>query len=130
MKKLITTAAALLLFAGISFAAETKLNNQSSATNKAVTVSTASTTSFISARTLAEIIEENATLRLKVEELTNEKENLSSMLGYSNMMHATINNLHEEKLKDQQENTDAQLDYARMMTATIINLNNVIAGNQ
>lgn len=126
MKKLITSAAALLLFAGISFAADTKVNTHSN--SAANTMAPAASNSFVSARSLAEIIEENAELRIKLEDLTNQAENLSTVLDYSKMMHATISNLKDEAMNEQKENSKSQLDYARMMTATIMNLDAVIAG--
>jgi hypothetical protein len=130
MKKLVTFAVSLLLFAGSSFAAGTKVAKQSQAVNKAVPASGLSSSSLISARSLSEIIEENAALRLQVEELTSKTENLANMFDYSKMMHVTMNNLHEEVLKKQREDTSAQLDYAKMMNATIVHLSNLIAGNQ
>ena len=128
MKKLITSIAALLLFAGMSFAADNNSNirNASADSEKNSNVST----SFVSARSLAAIIEENAELRLKVEDLTNQAEDLSSMLSYSKMMHATISNLQQEVIIQKDADTKSQLDYARMMNATIINLKDVLQANK
>lgn len=124
MKKLITSLAALLLFAGISHATE---NKETSVEKKKATESSST---LLSARTISQIIEENAELKIKVEALTSEADNMQSMLDYSKMMHATINNLNGEILKEKDENTKNQLDYARMMNTTLVNLNTVaLTGN-
>lgn len=124
MKKLITSTAALLLFAGISFAAETKDSNRSAlaTNNKAPETST----SFVAARSLAQIIEENTELRLKVEELSNQAEDLTSKLDYSKMMHVTISNLKEQHMQEMEADNKSQLDYARMMNATMVNLGSIL----
>ena len=128
MKKLITSIAAVLLFAGMSFAAD---NNSKKSISSADSEKTSNiSTSFVSARSLAAIIEENAELRLKVEDLTNQAEDLSSMLNYSKMMHATISNLQQEVINEKAADTKSQLDYARMMNATIVNLNDVLHANK
>lgn len=124
MKKIITSIASLLLFAGISIAADTKENNSVKSAQSAMGPAAAS--SLISSKSVAQIIEENVELRLKVEEIENENENLSNIVSYSKMMHSTISNLHEEVLMEQQENTKSQLDYARMMNATLVNLYTVL----
>jgi hypothetical protein len=127
MKKLITSIAALLLFAGISFAAENKDSNRSALSN---TKAPEASTSFVSARSLAQIIEENTELRMKVEELSNQAEDLTSLLDYSKMMHVTISNLQEEQMQEKEADSKSQLDYARMMNATIVNLGSVLNGNK
>ncbi|CAN5741392.1 hypothetical protein BH10BAC3_BH10BAC3_20920 [soil metagenome] len=128
MKKLITSIAAILLFAGISNAAETKENNTFKSAQS--TLAPAAESSLVSAKSLTQVIEENTELRLKVEEMTNENENLSSKLDYSKMMHSTISNLQQEVMNDQQENTKSQLDFARMMNATLINLNTLLVSGK
>ena len=128
MKKLITSIAALVLFAGISNAAETT-ENKSKKSAQSTTASSA-TSSLITSKSVAQIIEENAELRLKVEEMEVEAENMNSMLSYSNMMHVTISNLQEAVSVEQQEDTKSQLDYARMMNATLINLNTILVNGK
>ena len=126
MKKLITSIAALVLFAGISNAAETKESNR----NKSAQGTSAAASSLISSKSVAQIIEENAELKLKVEEMEVEADNMNSMLHYSNMMHVTIGHLQEIVSSEQQEDTKSQLDYARMMNATLINLNTILVGGK
>ena len=128
MKKLITSIAALLLFAGLSFAAETKDSNRSAFSNNTTAPETSA--SFVSARSLAQVIEENSELRMKVEELSNQAEDLTSLLDYSKMMHATISNLQDEQLQEKESDSKSQLDYARMMNATILNLGSILNGNK
>jgi len=125
MKKLITSIAGLFLFAGISIAADTKENSASKSVQNSMAPAASST--LVSARSIAQIIEENAELRFKVEEMTVETENLNSMLDYSKMMYSTIGTLHQEELNEQQENNKNQLDYARMMNATLVNLTATLA---
>ena len=125
MKKIITSIASLLLFAGISNAAETT----GTETSKVASNTTASS-SVVSSKSLAQIIEENSELRLRVEEMANQAEDLNSELDYSKMMHTTISNLKDEALDEQKENTKDQLDYARMMNATLVNLNTVLLLNE
>ena len=86
----------------------------------------AAASSVVSSKSLAQIIEENSELRLRVEEMTNENEGLNNKLDYSKMMHVTISNLKDDALDEQKENTKNQLDYARMMNATLVNLNTVL----
>ena len=124
MKKFITSTAALLLFAGISFAAETKDSNRSAFTNNNKAPETS--TSFVSARSLAQIIEENTELRLKVEELSYQADDLNSKLDYSKMMHVTISNLQEQQMQEKDADNKSQLDFARMMNATIVNLGSIL----
>jgi hypothetical protein len=128
MKKLITSIAALLLFAGISNATETTENSASKSAQKSMAPAASST--LLSARSISQIIEENAELRLKVEEMTNEADNLNSLIDYSKMMHATISSLQEERINEQEENTKSQLDYAHMMNATLLNLNAVLIADK
>lgn len=128
MKKIITSIAALLLCAGISFAAETKDSNRSALASN--TKAPETSTSFVSARSLAQIIEENTELRMKVEELSNHAEELTSLLDYSKMMHVTISNLQEQQMQDKVSDNKSQLDYARMMNATIVNLGSILNGNK
>jgi hypothetical protein len=128
MKKIITSIASLLLFAGISNAAETTGTETSKVASN--TTAAAASSSVVSSKSLAQIIEENSELRLKVEEMTNQAEDLHSELDYSKMMHATISNLKDEALDEQKENTKNQLDYARMMNATLVNLNTVLLLNE
>ena len=124
MKKIITSIASLLLFAGISNAAETT----GTVTSKAA--SNATSSSVVSSKSLAQIIEENSELRLRVEEMANQAEDLNRELDYSTLMHTTISNLNDEALDEQKENTKNQLDYARMMNATLVNLNTVLLLNE
>lgn len=121
MKKLVTSIAALLLFAGITSAAETSTLESIESRSAHKNLADASA-SAVSVRTISQIIEENAELKLKVEEMTRETENLTSLVEYSNMMHATISSLQEERMNQQEENTKSQLDYARMMNATLLHL--------
>ncbi|MES2648669.1 MAG: hypothetical protein V4717_17465 [Bacteroidota bacterium] len=128
MKKLITSIAALVLFAGISNAAETTENKSKKATQSAIASTSAS--SLITSKNVSQIIEENAELRLRVEEMEVAADNMNSMLDYSNMMHVTISHLQDEVSNEQKENTKSQLEYARMMNATLINLNTILVGGK
>jgi regulator of replication initiation timing len=123
MKKIITSIAALLLFVGLSSAAETSANT-ATAENKTNSLGA------VSSRSIAAIIEENVALRIKIEEMAEESDNLQSKLGYSTMMHATISNLKQKEVETIEENKNLQLDYARMMTATLVNLSSVLANNK
>lgn len=119
MKKIITSIAALVLFAGIANAAETTTNT-ASADNKTNSLG------VLSSRSLAAILEENVSLRLKIEEMAEDNDNLKDKLDYSSMMHATLSNLKQVEMKDLEENKNSQLDYARMMNSTLLNLNTVL----
>jgi dynactin complex subunit len=120
MKKIITSIAALVLFAGIVNAAETTTTTASSE-NKTNAVGS------LSARSIAAIIEENALLRNQVDEMAEEADNLQNKLDYSHMMHTTLTTLKEQELNEAEENSKSKLDYARMMTTTLLNLNTVLA---
>ena len=123
MKKLITSIAALLLFVGLTSAAETS-------TNTASADSKTNSLGAVSSRSIAAIVEENVALRIKLDEMVEESENLKSMLDYSSMMHTTISNLKQKEVESVEENKNLQLDYARMMTATLLNLNSVLANGK
>ena len=123
MKKIITSIAALLLFVGLSSAAETSVN-AATAENKTNSLGA------VSSRSIAAIVEENVALRIRIEEMAEESDNLKSMLDYSTMMHTTISNLKQKEVETIAEDKNLQLDYARMMTTTLLNLNSVLANNR
>ncbi len=126
MKKVTTSIAALLLSAGISFAAETKTNSAAESVENRME-STSSVTSA-SSRSFAEIIEENTALQSQVTKMNAASDDLKNKLDYTQMMHATISNLQNEVLNDYAENAKNQLDYARMMNTTLVNLATVLSG--
>ncbi len=126
MKTVITSLAALLLFAGTSNAAETKTNSAAESVENRME-STSSVT-LASARSLAAIIEENNELQAQVSKMNAVTDDLKNKLDYTQMMHATISNLQNEVLNEYAENAKNQLDYARMMSATLVNLTNVLSG--
>ena len=123
MKKFITSIAALLLFVGLTSAAETSVS-AASAENKTNSLGA------VSSRSIAAIVEENVALRIKLDEMVEESDNLKSKLDYSSMMHTTISNLKQKEVESIEENKNLQLDYARMMTATLLNLNSVLANSK
>ena len=92
MKKIITSIAALLLFVGLSSAAETSVN-AATAENKTNSLGA------VSSRSIAAIVEENVALRIRIEEMAEESDNLKSMLDYSTMMHTTISNLKQKEVE-------------------------------
>jgi regulator of replication initiation timing len=123
MKKIITSIAALLLFVGISSAAETTVNT-------ATAGSKTNSLGAVSSHSMAAIVEENVALRIKLDEMVEVSENLKSKLDYSTMMHTTISTLKQKEVETIEENKNLQLDYARMMNATLLNLNSVLANNK
>ena len=126
MKTLITSIAALLLFAGTSNAAETKTNCAAESVENRM--ESTSSVSPASSRSFAEIIEENTELQLRVTKMNAATDELKNKLDYTQMMHATISNLQTEVLNDYAENAKNQLDYARMMNTTLVNLATVLSG--
>jgi hypothetical protein len=120
MKKLIIPVTSLLLLAGNVMAADTtnSAQKQSNANSKSMLVSATATVAY----SYEMLVEENIKLRQQADLLTNQVDDLSSKLGYTQMMHTTLTNLDKTMAAQTAENLKDQMDYARMMHVTLTNL--------
>jgi hypothetical protein len=115
MKTMITTAMVALLSLGTAKANNLNVDSNNKATEL---VSVAATTY----RNVAELSEENSTLRLKVAALAEEAAELKSLLDYERMMTSTINHLEEDQQKEMAEEMEAKVNYNKVMTSVLLNL--------